>query len=767
MTRTDALPKTAGAREYGFDLSAPKMLWAVYVTSPHPHARLVSLDTEEARRAPLVRAVLTSKEVLSLLPHREIDEASPLLVAKASRFQGEPVALVAAETLAAARAAARLVKSEWEVQPAFTDIESEFSEWPDRDRMKADPRVNAHVLAHRGDFDRIALSCDLVHEEVYRTPMVAQVPMEPHSCLAKVTGEDWHVRTTTQTPFGLREDLADKLGLPQEKVRVEGTWVGGGFGGKNEALLEAHALLLSKLAGRPVRLALTFREEFLFTRTTQPAVFRMSSCVKGGRLVARRTRLLLDTGASLPGRDFALGFALGFTLGPYRLEAWELEGYALRTNRPPFGPHRAPLAPQCTFAAESHLDSLARRMGVDPIEFRKAHIWTPGEINPFGQEVGPFAAAEALDRAHELEKAWRAELKGAEGTGIGAAVGFWSTGTSSGGEAILRLGPKGLSILQGEREIGTGSIVEGLRAIASSRTGLPREAVRVEYADTSRAPFDSGVWGSRTTIALGRAVEKGCLALLRELAARWSKGGSGARGGKRTGAPVLLFEKREVRVRVGDRVRSLSSLLTRKERREGGILSHGKEYGRSQALDTSLVQEGVLYPYADLIASVHLAQVAIDRSTGAVRVVRYAAFQDAGHVVDPEGYRGQVEGAILMGLGTALTEEGLLTPQGRLLNAGLLDYRVPTIHDVPRELRIEAIEGYLGSGPGGAKGVGEPPIIPVPAAVANAVADATGARVRDLPLTPERVARALGLISSGAPTPAEGKGPARAGGSVG
>lgn len=770
MNRTDALPKAAGALTYGMDLSAPRMLWAVYVTAPHPHGRLLSLDTAAARAAPLVRAVLTSKDLPALLPKGETDPERPLLVGTASRFQGEPVALVAAETLEAARAGARLVQATWEVQPAFTDVDAEFPAWPDRERMKGDARVNAHVLAHRGDFDRIARRCDLVHEEVYRTPMVAQVPMEPHACLAKVTGEDWHVRSSTQTPFGLREDLADKLGLPQEKVRVEGTWVGGGFGGKNEALLEAHALLLSKLSRRPVRLALTFREEFLFSRTTQPAIFRLSSCVKGGRLVARRTRLLLDTGASLPGRDFALGFALGFTLGPYRLEAWELEGYALRTNRPPFGAHRAPLAPQCSFAAEGHLDSLARRMGVDPIEFRRAQVWTTGETNPFGQKVTPFAAAEALDRAQALEKVWREDLRrtstraaspagqdrSGNGVGIGVAVGFWSTGTSAGGEARLRLGPNGLSILQGEREIGNGSIVEGLRAVVSTRTGLPREAVTVEYADTSEAPYDSGVWGSRTTIALGRAVEKGCDALLRELAVRWTKGGPRRRDGARSPALSLTYEGGQVRVRNLDEVRPLATMLTPQERREGGLRAEGKEYGRSGTLDTSLVKEGVLYPYSDLIASVHLAQVSVDRSTGAVRVTRYAAFQDAGHVVDPEGYRGQVEGGLLMGLGTALTEEGLLTPEGRLQNPGLLDYRVPTIHDVPDELHIEAIEGYAGSGPRGAKGAGEPPIIPVPAAVANAVAEATGTRVRELPLTPERVARALGLISPGAPEPAAG-----------
>ncbi len=757
MRRTDALPKARGALTYGADLAAPQMLWAAYATSVHPHARLRSLPVEEARAMPGVRAVLTAGDIPRVLPKRRWDPSRPLLVETECRFQGEPVAVVAAQSLVEARAAARFLqsKAEWEVLPAFTDLEKEFPEWPDVETMKRHERVNAHVLARRGDFERAVAEADLVHEETFRTPMVAQVPMEPHACLARVQGDDWHVQTTTQTPFGMREDIADKLHLPEAKVRVEGTWVGGGFGGKNEALLETHALLLSRLTDRPVRLSLSFREEFLFTRTTQPAIFRMATCVRDGKPFARRTRLLLDTGASLPGRDFALGYSLGFTLGPYRWDTWELEGYALRTHRAPFGPHRAPLAPQCTFASDGHMDSLARRLKVDPFQLRLEQVWRTGDRTPFGQEVPPFAAAAALEQARALEKEWRRGL--APGHGIGVGLGFWSTGTSMGGEAVLTLGPKGLTILQGEREIGSGSVVEGLRVIAAQATGLPEDAVEVVYGDTSTAPFDSGVFGSRTVIALGRAVEKGCEALLKELARRsdHSPGEAGeATPRPRTSRGKLRLDLQggEVFVRSPRGTGPLLGYLTEEERNGGGLRAHGKEYGRSHELDSSGAVEGDLYAYSDLIAAVHLAEVRVDPDTGSVRVVRYAAFHDAGKVLDREGYRGQVEGGLVMGLGTALSEEGLITSEGRLQNAGLLDYRVPTIRDAPSDLRIIAIEGFPGSGPQGSKGVGEPPIIPVPATVANAVADATGSRVLELPLTPERVARALALISPGAPT---------------
>ncbi len=493
MIRTDALPKAQGALAYAPDVQLPGMLWAAYVTSPHPHAEIRGLDTAPAREVVGVVDILTADDLPALLP-REPEPGRPLLATRATRFVGEPVAVVAAETLQAAREGAARISVDYRVLPAFTDLEREFPHWPTPEEMRSHPQVNAHVHARRGDFDQVARTADHVHRELYQTAMVAQVPLEPHACIARVQGDDWYVLTTTQTPFGIREDLADKLGVPQERIRVEGTWVGGGFGGKNEALLEPHALLLSRRTGRPVRLALTFREEFLFSRTTQPALFWMESCLKDGRLVARRTRLLLDTGASLPGRDFALGYSLGFTLGPYRLEAFELEGYALRTHRPPFGPHRAPLAPQCTFASESHLDSLARDRGEDPVAFRLRHVWRPGDRTALGQVVGPFAAEAGLRRAQETALAWKASAP--PGHGVGVALGFWSTGTGAGGEARLTLSPQGLVLLQGEREIGNGSIWQGLPGVAATTLGIPRKPWRCATAIPGTLPSIAGSGGA-------------------------------------------------------------------------------------------------------------------------------------------------------------------------------------------------------------------------------------------------------------------------------
>jgi CO/xanthine dehydrogenase Mo-binding subunit len=443
--------------------------------------------------------------------------------------------------------------------------------------------------------------------------------------------------------------------------------------------------------------------------------------------------MLLDSGASLPGRDFALGYSIGFLLGPFRTSTFEVEGYAVRTNKPPFGPHRAPFAPQCAFAADSHMDSLAHRLGVDPIVFRLQHAWRENDRTPFGQLVTPFGLVACLERAYETMKRWRREKSRDEGLGIG--VGFWSTNVGAGGEVRLKLAPDGLTIEQAERDIGSGSVTRGLSAVAERVTGLPAPAIRVQTLETAHAPYDSGVFGSRTVGALGQAVQKAALELLAKL---------GARLGTKDPAK-LSFSRGRVLVRAGRKTLPLSKLLTTEERSKGGLVAEGRHYGTPGTMDESVILDGSFYSYADFTAAVHLAQAAVDRETGMVRVTRYAAFHDVGQVLDRAMFRGQVEGGVAMGLGEALTEETNFDPTGRLLNPTLLDYRIPTLGEVP-PIDAIAVEGFLGAGPFGIKGLGEPPIIPVIAAVANAVYDATGARILESPLSGERVARALKLL---------------------
>ncbi|MGI0131523.1 MAG: xanthine dehydrogenase family protein molybdopterin-binding subunit [Thermoplasmata archaeon] len=732
MTRPDARPKVEGRVEYGPDLEASGMLWGALVLAPSAHGDVRTLDLAPARQVPGVVAAIGPKEVRALVPKGGGDPERPIFPDPEILYRFQPVAAVAAETLAAARAGVRAVRIEVDERPVAADLEEIFPEWPGPEAEHA-PHVIAHVHAREGDLAAAFTNADLLYSETYRTSGIQQVALEPHACLASVTDGRWSVRTSTQSPFAVREDVSTLLAVPESSVVVDGTWVGGGFGGKASAFLEPYALLLAAASGRPVKLELSYREEFLLARSTLPSVIRLDTAVRDGAITGRRVRLLLDAGASLPGRDFATGFAIGFLSGPYRVGAFELEGYAVRTNKPPFGPHRAPFAPQCAFAAESHMDGLARRLGADPVDFRLAHAWTEGDRTLLGQRVGPFGLREALGKAKELSERWRRDLPAHHGLGIGC--GFWSTGTGAGGEARLRLSDRELVIEQVEHDIGSGSVLGGLTQVAVRVLGLPEDVVRVEAMDTAHAPFDSGVFGSRTVGALGQAVEQAARTIATTLAERWG-----------ATEPVRLARRRDRIVALaGRRSRSVVELFTPEERAQGGLVAEGKHYGRSGEMDESRVLSGTFYPYTDFTASVNLCEVEVDRQTGRVRPIRSAAFLDVGVALDPAMVQAQVEGAVAMGLGEALTEESLWTPEGRLLNPGLLDYRVPTLGEVP-PIEVRTIEGFRGAGPFGAKGVGEPAIIPVAAAVANAIADATGARVLELPATPERVARVLKLV---------------------
>ncbi len=726
--RPDADAKVRGGVTFGTDLESPGMLWGALVLAPVPHAKIRAVDLSGARRLPGVVAV-GAEDVARLLDGRTGDAERPVFPTSEVRFPSQPLAAVAAPTLAEARAAARAVKLDLEPLTATTDLEAIFPEWPE-DGAVGSPYVVAHVRARRGDVEREFGRAEHVVRETYRTSGIHQVPLEPHACVADASDGRWTVRTTTQTPFGTREDVASILGLSETDLTVEGSWVGGGFGGKGAALLEPLALLLSKASGRPVRLALTYPEEFLLGRSTLPLVVRLETGVTKGKIVARRVRLLLDAGSSLPGRDFATGYTIGFLLGPYAVPAFDVEGYAVRTNKPPLGPHRAPLAPQCAFALESHLEEVARTAGVDPVAFRLAHLWREGSVTPFGQKVGAFGLSKALEEAARVAAAWRAE--GRPGHGVGLGLGFWSTSVGAGGEARVVLTPKELVIVQGEREIGSGSVLSGLTGVARRRTGLPPERIRVDYRDTSDAPFDSGVFGSRTVGALGTAVLGALDALYVELARRIGAAGE-----------VSLVEMDGgLALRTPSGTRAVQELLTTADQASGGIVAAGRHFPASQPVDESVVVDGSFYTYQDFTGAAHVAEVSVDPETGAVRVERYAAFQDAGTVVDPPSARAQVEGGVVMGLGAALTEEAIWTPEGRLANPGLLDYRIPTFGEVP-SIDVTFVEGYFGAGPFGAKGLGEPPIIPVPAAVGSAVRDAVGVHLTELPLSAERVARAL------------------------
>ncbi len=727
--RPDALEKLTGQVLYGVDVERPGMWWGALVPSPAAAGRLVAIDASAVADEEAV--VVTAADLPRLLPNGSGDPERPIFPSTAVRYRGEPVAAVAAPTLERARAAAARVRVRLDAEAPVEDLDRLFPDWPSPETMRDHPLVNGHVLARFGPVDRAFRTADELFQETYRTSGVHQVPLEPHACVADATGSVWHVTTSTQTPFGCREDTASLLGIPESSLVVEGSWVGGAFGSKGSALLEPYALVLSRASGRPVRLALSYAEEFQLGRTTLPSVLRLETALRNGRVVGRRARLLLDTGASLPGGDFTLGYAAGFLLGPYGAPALEIEGYAIRTHKPPFGPHRAPFIPQVAFAIESHLTHLAAHLGEDPIRLRRATVWTEGQTTTLGQRVGPFGLDRCLERAAEVVRAWRVDLPAGHGVGTGA--GFWSTGAGAGGEARVVLTPTAVEVEQSEREIGSGSVLRGVAAVVERVLGLPPSHVVVRYQDTASGPFDSGVFGSRTVAALGQAAEKASRRLLTVLQER---------AGLRSTPRLAVADGRIVLEAPGTSA-PVETLFTDSERRAGRLVVDGRHYGRAEGgIDPSRAVVGEFHPFTDFTAAAHVAEVEVDRELGAVRVVRYHAIHDVGTLIDRRTATAQVEGGVAMGLGEALTEEMLWRDDGRLENPGLLDYRLMTITDVP-PIEVEFVEGFRGAGPFGAKGLGEIPIVPVPATIAAAIHDALGRPLFELPMTPERIARAL------------------------
>ncbi len=514
--RPDASVKLTGSAVFGTDLDVPGMLWAAFVPAPVAHGRVRSLDLRAARALPGV-TVVGPEELSGLVGTGERDPERRLFAEGEVLYRHQPLAVVAAPSAIEARAAVAAVRVEVDPLPVVADLEAVFPDWPGSAADSA-PQVAAHVHARSGNMEAELRRADRVVSETYRTASVHQVALEPHACVAEIRGETWYVRTSTQSPFGVREDTASLLGIPEASLVVEGTWVGGGFGGKAASFLEPYALLLARATGRPVRFALGYSEEFRLGRTTLPAVIRMETAVRDGCIRARRVRLLLDVGNSLPGRDFATGYSIGFLLGPYRCEAFEVEGYGVRTHKPPFGPHRAPFAPQCAFVVESHLDHVARELNLDPEEFRARHLWKGGDPTPLGQKVGPFGLPAALERARATARRWRAEAPAGHGVGIGC--GFWSTSTGAGGEVRLSLNPQHLVVLQGEREIGSGSVLMGLAAVVVRATGLPRDRSR---SSTATPPSPRSIRGSSEAARSVRSAGQS-RRLRSRFAGRWPSG---------------------------------------------------------------------------------------------------------------------------------------------------------------------------------------------------------------------------------------------------
>ncbi len=740
FVRPDGVEKVTGRGRYTADLALPGQLHAKFRYAELSRARIVRLDVERASSLPGVLAVLTHEDVPDVR-HGHMVQDRRLFARDEVRFEGEIVAAVAATTPEIAAEAAALIEVEYEPLPPVTDVEAalaadaplvhpEWESYSGDDELGRDRNVLGHSVIAKGDADAAMAAADVVVSGRYVADASQGAPIEPRAIVAEWQGDKLTVWSSTQVPFIARSVIARVLELPESHVRVIVPLLGGGFGSKCDFHFEAHVAALARAANRPVKLVFSRQEEFLAPdHRREGMVIELETGARAdGTLVARRARLVLDGGAYCGEGGFFAQLAAMHACGPYVIENVRVDSSLVYTNQQPSGSIRAPTAPQTCWAVEQHMDELASALGLDPVELRRRTLIEEGTESPTRQVFGPVSIKETLDRAAELIGYGR-ELP--EGEGIGVACAWWpSFGGESG--AYLKLNADGTgTIVTGAQENGSGAVM-GLPLLAARLLGMSPEDFSLLYQDTDAGPWDGGSSGSQTTFNNGRAVVEAAGEVRRQLLEL-------AAAELEVDADDLELAEGQARLK-GAPARGVSIA----ELAGSGKTLIGKGSGRvpespPTAPDAACVGRLGMESFLEPQLMTHAVHVRVDPETGVVRVLRVAAVHDSGTILNPTGANGQVYGGVVMGIGQALTEGTLFDEEGRQRNPHLLDYKLVTASDAPA-IDVEWIETpAVDGGPFGAKGIGEPPCVPTPAAVGNAIAHATGRRVRRLPMTAERV----------------------------
>jgi CO/xanthine dehydrogenase Mo-binding subunit len=744
FVRPDGKEKVTGDGRYTADLDLTGQLHARFRYADHTRARILRIDTSRARALPGVLAVLTHEDVPDVR-YGQLVKDRRLFAKDEVRFEGDVVAAVAATTPELAAQAAALIEVEYEPLPPLSDVEAalaqgaplvheDWASYEGDDALGREGNVLGYSTIVKGDAEAAMASADVVVSGRYLADGSQGAPIEPRAVLAQWQGDRVTVWSSTQVPFMARSGVARVLQIPESKVRVIVPLLGGGFGSKCDFHFEGHVAALARAAGRPVKLVFSRVEEFVAPdhRREGMVIELETGARRDGTLLARRGRIVLDGGAYCGEGGFFAQLAAMHACGPYVIENVSVESTLVYTNNQPSGSIRAPTAPQMCWALDQHMDELAAALDLDPVELRRRTLIEEGAESPTRQVFGPLGIKETLERAVELIGYGR-ELP--EGEAIGLACAWWpSFGVESG--AYVKLNADGTgTIVTGAQENGSGAVM-GLPLLAAEALGMQPEDFSILYQDTDAGPWDMGSSGSQTTFNNGRAV----VAAAREVRSRLLE---------------LASEKFEIAVEdleIADgavRVKGTpSTTVSIAELAGSGATIIGKGAGRvpetpAASPDSGCVGRLGFESFLEPQLITHAAHVRVDRETGVTRVLRVAAVHDSGRILNPVGASGQVYGGVVMGIGQALTEGTQLDEAGRQRNPHLLDYKLPTASDAPR-IDIAYVETLaLDGGPDGSKGMGEPPCVPTAGAIANAIAQATGVRVRQLPMTAERVWEAL------------------------
>src|SRR3954451_15539601 len=735
--RPDGVEKVIGRANFGADMTMPGMLWAKIKRSPHAHARIKSIRTEKALALPGVKAVVTAADFPEIASEEAFVGEGPMNFRDLSRnciardkvlYEGHAVAAVAATEPWIAEEALDLIEVEYEVLPHVIDVEDAMR--PDAPILHddlytqgVDPKPTAasnvakRITFVKGDFAQGWREAEVTIERRYTSQPVHQAYIEPHACVVSAAADGQvTIWSSSQGQFMVRAYCAKLLGIDMANIRASPSEIGVGFGGKTLVYLEPVALALSQKTGRPVKIVMSREEVFRATGPAAGGVYEVKLGAKrDGRLVAAELVVKLQAGA-FPGSPVGPACMCGFAM--YDIPHVNIVGYDVVSNRPKVAAYRAPGAPNSTFGTESCMDELARKLNIDPVRLREvngAKEGTKAAHGPTWTNIGYLQTIEAAKNHPHLK------VKLGKNQGRGVACGFWF---NIGGEssAACHVNEDGsVTIVEGNPDIG-GSRAS-MAMMAAEVLGIPYERVRPVVGDTASVGFSFLTGGSRVTFATGMAVtqaaEKVVVELKKRAAAIWDispeavewKDGKAYPAGPNAGSfePLSL---QEIALKAG---------------RTGGPIS----------AEVSINAQGAGAGWAT-----HVCDVEIDRETGYVKILRYTAVQNVGRAIHPSYVEGQIQGGVTQGIGWALNEEYIYDKEGRLENPGYLDYRMPVASDLPM---IDAVLVEIPNPrhPFGAKGVGEVPIVPPMAAVANAIADAIGIRMRNLPMSPPRLREAL------------------------
>ena len=726
--RPDGLDKVTGRAKYGADFNAPNMLHAAVLRSPHAHARITKIDTSKAEALSGVKAIVTRADFPTGLKGENFYLQENTIAGDRVLYDGHAVATVAATSTLIAKDAIKLIEVDYEILPHVTDVDEAMK--PDAPVIREDaqdhsvpeglpPNIVSYMDFGHGDLEAGFSDADLIMENTYKTEAAHQGYIEPHACVGQLgqdgKGEMW---ICTQGQWFIRKMCASVLGLEASQLRVTPSEIGGGFGGKTTIFSEALSLALSRKAGgRPVKLVMTRSEVLRATGPTASASMDVKIGMKKNGKMTAASAVFRMQGGAFPGMA-PTGMALECAFANYQLPAVHHTGYDVLSNRPKSAAYRAPGSPMAAFAVESLVDEMCRELKLDPIEVRLLNGSREGSKSSFGPTFRKIGLIETLEAAKSHPNL-KVELGPNQGRGI--ASGFWM---NHGGETSISmaLGEDGTVTLS----IGTPDI-GGSRAsmalMVSETLGIPYEDVRVNVVETGSLGVNEPTHGSRATFAIGKAAVEACNEAIKEMCIRaankwgidpeavdWFDGAAHPSGPNAGDFPPMTIK--EIGRRMG---------------RTGGPISghHATTFaGAGESFGT------------------HVVDVEVDPETGRTTVLRYLVVQDAGRAIHPSYVEGQFQGGAAQGIGWALNEEYIYGEDGRLQNAGFLDYRVPVASDLPMIDTI-IVEVPSDSHPFGVRGVGETGIAPPLPAIANAIADATGKRLRHLPISPPKVLKAI------------------------